>query len=58
MKQSILGSIGVCTEEDSGRLYRLDTVASGLYYLRSIDGPLTFRICAPDNFWVLLNSFY
>lgn len=57
MKNSILGSVGVCTEEDSGRLYRLDNVAGGLYYLRSLDSPLTFRICAPDNFWILLDSF-
>jgi hypothetical protein len=56
MKQSILGSVGVCTEEDSGRLYRLEVIQCGLYYLRSIDSPLSFRICAPDNFWILLDS--
>jgi hypothetical protein len=56
MKIYILGSVGVCTEEDSGRLYRLDNVTNGLFYLRSIDSPLSFRICAPNSFWVLLDS--
>ena len=51
-----IGSIGACTEEDSGRLYRLDSVINGLFYLRSIDSPLSFRICSPDNFWVLVDS--
>jgi len=57
MKNSIIGSIGVCTEEDSGRLYRLDNVAGGLFYLRSIDSPLAFRVCTPSSFWILLDSF-
>jgi hypothetical protein len=56
MKTYILGSVGVCTEEDSGRLYRLDNVTNGLFYLRSIDSPLSFRICAPNSFWVLLDN--
>ena len=56
MKTYLIGSIGACTEEDSGRLYRLDSVTNGLFYLRSIDSPLSFRICSPDNFWILVDS--
>lgn len=57
MENSIFGSIGVCTEEDSGRLYKLENIHNGLYYLRSIDSPLVFRLCAPSSFWILLDSF-
>lgn len=56
MKNSILGSIGVCTEEDTQRLYRLENITGGLYYLRTIDSPLVFRVCAPSSFWVLIDS--
>ena len=57
MKIYSIGCIGACTEEDSGRLYRLDNVTNGLFYLRSIDSPLVFRVCVPGNFWILLDSF-
>lgn len=56
MKTYLIGSIGACTEEDSGRLYRLDSVTNGLFYLRSIDSPLSFRVCVPDSFWILLDN--
>ena len=56
MDELIIGSIGVCTEEDSGRLYKLLSVTRGLCYLRSIDGPLIFRVCIPSNFWPLIDS--
>lgn len=56
MNNFLIGSIGVCTEEDSGRLYRLDSVNNGLFYLRSIDSPLCFRVCSPDSFWLLVDS--
>lgn len=56
MKKLNLGNIGVCTEENSQRLYRLENIANGLCYLRSIDSPLIFRVCLPDQFWVLVDS--
>jgi hypothetical protein len=50
------GAIGVFTLEDSGRLYKLESIKSGLYYLRSIDGPLSFKTCLSWHFWPLIDS--
>jgi hypothetical protein len=50
------GAIGVFTLEDSGRLYKLESIKSGLYYLRSIDGPLCFKTCLSWHFWPLIDN--
>lgn len=51
-----IGNIGVITTIENFRMFKIDTISNGLIYCRSIDGPLIFTQCIPDNFWALLDN--
>ena len=50
------GNIGYILNSDQAQLYRVDSVFSGLIYLRSLNDPLTFRTVTESGFWVILDS--
>jgi len=57
MNNLSIGNIGVITTIENFRMFKIDSIVNGLIYCRSIDGPLIFTQCLPDNFWVLLDEF-
>jgi len=50
------GNIAAINIDNDGRLYRIDSIQNGIVYLRSIDGPLVFRICFENHVWPILDS--
>jgi hypothetical protein len=48
----IIGSIGV-TLDDAPGLWKVTHIGDSLLILIAIDG-LSWKSCAPDNFWALL----
>lgn len=50
-----IGNIGIVTTCDSV-LCEITGIRNGLVYCSPIEGPKTFRVCLPDQFWVLLDA--
>ena len=51
------GNVGVITTIDDQTLFEVTGVRGGLIYCLPLIGPFVTRVCLPDQFWVLLDSF-
>jgi hypothetical protein len=51
------GNIGVITTIDDQTLFEITGVRGGLVYCVPLIAPFVVRVCLPDQFWVLLDSF-
>ena len=51
------GNVGVITTIDDQTLFEITGVRGGLVYCLPLIAPFVVRVCLPDQFWVLLDSF-
>lgn len=51
------GNIGVITTLDDTTLFEVTGMRNGLVYCLPLIAPRVVRVCLPDQFWVLLDSF-
>jgi hypothetical protein len=51
------GNVGVITTIDDPALFEIIRIQNGLVYCMPLVAPFVSRICLPDQFWVLLDSF-
>jgi hypothetical protein len=51
------GNVGVITTIDDNTLFEVTGVRGGLVYCTRLVAPCIVRVCLPDQFWVLLESF-
>jgi hypothetical protein len=51
------GNIGVITTIDDQTLFEITAIQNGLVYCLPLIAPFKTRVCLPDQFWVLLDSF-
>jgi hypothetical protein len=51
------GNVGVITTIDDQTLFEITGIQNGLVYCLPLIAPFVARVCLPDQFWVLLESF-
>jgi hypothetical protein len=57
MNNLSIGNIGVITTIDEVTLFEITGLSNGLLYCMPLVAPHNLKICLPNHFWLLLDSF-